>query len=77
MRTELILLLATSLVCRAAAGAEDLRFVVIGDTRPTFESENFRVFEELIGRINQRRTPFRGGAGPRLAGGCPRHHPGR
>jgi hypothetical protein len=37
-----------------AAAAEDFRFVVIGDTRPTFESEDFGVFAGLIPKINAR-----------------------
>ena len=32
--------------------ASDFEFVVIGDTRPTFESESFRPFERLIAKIN-------------------------
>jgi len=32
--------------------ASDFEFVVIGDTRPRFESESFRPFEGLISRIN-------------------------
>ncbi|MBU6399902.1 MAG: metallophosphoesterase [Verrucomicrobia bacterium] len=32
--------------------AGDFEFVVIGDTRPRFESESFRPFENLISRIN-------------------------
>lgn len=35
-----------------SACAEDFEFVVIGDTRPRFESESFRPFEELITKIN-------------------------
>jgi hypothetical protein len=35
---------------RGVAG--DFEFVVIGDTRPRFESENFRLFEGLIAKIN-------------------------
>jgi predicted MPP superfamily phosphohydrolase len=31
---------------------DDFEFVVIGDTRPTFESESFRPFEGLISKIN-------------------------
>lgn len=34
------------------AGARDFDFIVIGDTRPPFESENFRNFEQLIPKIN-------------------------
>jgi hypothetical protein len=32
--------------------AGEFEFVVIGDTRPRFESENFRVFDSLIAQIN-------------------------
>ncbi|HWI57787.1 MAG TPA: metallophosphoesterase, partial [Bacillota bacterium] len=32
--------------------AGNFEFVVIGDTRPRFESESFRPFEHLIGKIN-------------------------
>jgi phosphodiesterase/alkaline phosphatase D-like protein len=32
--------------------AADFQFVVIGDTRPRFESESFRPFEGLITKIN-------------------------
>jgi len=35
-----------------AASAGDFQFVVIGDTRPRFESESFRLFEGLIAKIN-------------------------
>ena len=38
-----------------SAQAEPFEFVVIGDTRPRFESENFRVFEGLIGKINEQK----------------------
>lgn len=53
MRSILILFLAISLVSRADAADNDFHFVVIGDTRPKFESEDFRVFDGLIARINQ------------------------
>jgi hypothetical protein len=45
----------TSLWVLAAAGllGAEFEFVVIGDTRPGFESENFRIFEGLIGKINE------------------------
>lgn len=38
------------------AWAGDFEFVVIGDTRPRFESESFRPFEGLITRINGLKT---------------------
>jgi hypothetical protein len=34
------------------ASAGDFEFVVIGDTRPRFESQSFRPFEGLIAKIN-------------------------
>ena len=42
------------MICFAtgAVAATNFTFVVIGDTRPRFESENFRTFEALIPRIN-------------------------
>jgi hypothetical protein len=36
----------------APVSAGDFQFVVIGDTRPRFESESFRPFESLISKIN-------------------------
>lgn len=36
----------------ASASAGDFEFVVIGDTRPRFESESFQPFESLIVKIN-------------------------
>ncbi len=48
-------LLGFILLCFAgalSAAAADFDFVVIGDTRPTFESENFHNFEQLIPKIN-------------------------
>ena len=38
-----------------SALAESFDFVVIGDTRPRFHSENFQVFEGLIGKINEQK----------------------
>ena len=35
-----------------ASPAEPFEFVVIGDTRPSFESENFKNFESLVPKIN-------------------------
>lgn len=43
---------ATLLSSAWSGKAEDFQFVVIGDTRPTFESENFRRFESVIPRIH-------------------------
>ncbi|HEY5910399.1 MAG TPA: metallophosphoesterase [Verrucomicrobiae bacterium] len=45
----IFLLLATA---RPGVCGDNFEFVVIGDTRPTFESESFRNFERLIPRIN-------------------------
>lgn len=41
-----------------AAAAGDFEFVVIGDTRPHFESESFRIFESLISKINAAKPAF-------------------
>ena len=49
VRLVTLMLLALASV-RVSAG--DFEFVVIGDTRPRFESESFRPFEGLIGKIN-------------------------
>jgi hypothetical protein len=38
---------------RPVTGAESFEFVVIGDTRPRFESEDFRIFEGLLQKINE------------------------
>jgi hypothetical protein len=57
MRTFLFaLLLAASMA--SAAGAQDFEFVVIGDTRPRFASENFGTFEGLIPKINALKPAF-------------------
>ncbi len=45
------LLAIAGFVC-APARAGDFEFVVIGDTRPRFESESFKPFEGLIAKIN-------------------------
>ena len=47
-------LFARMLVAMASVpvSAGDFQFVVIGDTRPRFESESFRPFEGLIGKMN-------------------------
>lgn len=50
----LVLLAASSLPVRG----EGYQFVVIGDTRPRFESENFRIFERLIPKINAAKPAF-------------------
>jgi len=55
MNHMLLSLVVAGLAGGGELSADDFRFVVIGDTRPKFESEDFRVFEGLIGRINQRR----------------------
>ncbi len=51
MKAQLLALPAAVSVC-ASALAADFEFVVIGDTRPRFESESFHPFEILIGKIN-------------------------
>jgi hypothetical protein len=48
-RLVTLLLLALASV---PVSASDFQFVVIGDTRPRFESESFRPFEGLITKIN-------------------------
>ncbi len=56
MRTgRLILFLLLAL---RPAWAGDFEFVVIGDTRPRFESQNFQVFEGLIRKINAAKPTF-------------------
>ncbi len=47
----LTVVLGTALAA-GLARASEFEFVVIGDTRPRFESQDFRPFEELIGHIN-------------------------
>jgi hypothetical protein len=51
MRARFALLALLTLAC-GAVFAGDLEFVVIGDTRPRFESESFHPFEALIPKIN-------------------------
>ena len=46
------------LLAQAALAVTNFEFVVIGDTRPRFESENFRVFEGLIPKINAAHPAF-------------------
>ena len=41
-----------AVLAAGAARAGDFEFVVIGDTRPHFESDDFRLFEGLITKIN-------------------------
>lgn len=50
-RRLLVLLLAV--LAADSVRASEFEFVVIGDTRPRFESQDFRLFEELIPRINR------------------------
>ena len=57
MKTLLLPLLLAAGALRAGA-ADDFEFVVIGDTRPRFESENFRVFERLIPEIDALKPAF-------------------
>jgi hypothetical protein len=51
MRRFIWLLLLVELA-RARGSSAQFEFVVIGDTRPRFESESFKPFETLIARIN-------------------------
>ena len=55
MRPVLLLLVLLELAS-APLSAGDFEFVVIGDTRPRFESESFRPFESLITK-DQRSKP--------------------
>lgn len=57
MRIRLILVLLAAWALRPAPAA-DFEFVVLGDTRPRFESENFGIFESLIPKINAARPAF-------------------
>ncbi len=57
MKTRLLSLLLAGCAC-CALSAADFEFVVIGDTRPPFESENFRIFERLIPEINTLKPAF-------------------
>ena len=54
MRARLLTLMLVA-QASAAFSAADFRFVVIGDTRPRFESESFRPFEGLIAKINSQK----------------------
>ena len=49
MRARLLTLMLVA-QASAAFSAADFQFVVIGDTRPRFESESFRPFEGLIAK---------------------------
>ncbi|HWW00941.1 MAG TPA: metallophosphoesterase [Candidatus Acidoferrum sp.] len=57
MNGRLIFLLMGALAA-APAPADEFEFVVIGDTRPRFESEDFRLFEGLIPEINALKPAF-------------------
>lgn len=52
MRSGLLSLFCLVWLGAGPAWAADFEFVVIGDTRPTFESENFHRFAALIPKIN-------------------------
>jgi hypothetical protein len=52
------LLLWLLLLVPGALAVTNFEFVVIGDTRPRFGSENFRVFEDIIPKINAARPAF-------------------
>ncbi len=58
MRGRLTIILLAVWAVRAWSAVDDFEFVVIGDTRPRFESENFRIFESLIPKINAARPAF-------------------
>ena len=51
MKARLVIPLLLALAS-VPVSAGDFQFVVIGDTRPRFESESFRPFEGLITKIN-------------------------
>ena len=57
--------------------ATDFEFVVIGDTRPPFESVNFDVFEGLIRKINLLRPAFTVNLGDLIYGYGPRPKAGQ
>jgi hypothetical protein len=57
MNGRLIFLLI-GLLAATPAPADEFEFVVIGDTRPRFESEDFRLFEGLIPTINALKPAF-------------------
>jgi hypothetical protein len=52
-RLCLLLLAVAAMMPQAGGLAGSFEFVVIGDTRPRFESEDFRVFEGLLHKINE------------------------
>jgi hypothetical protein len=54
------------------ASTNEFEFVVIGDTRPTFESDNFRNFETLIGKINRLNPALAINLGDLIYGYAPR-----
>lgn len=53
-----LVILALFALPRVTAWAGSFEFVVIGDTRPKFESESFRPFEGLIAKINPLQPAF-------------------
>jgi hypothetical protein len=53
-----LIFLILGLVAAAQSLADEFEFVVIGDTRPRFESEDFRQFESLIPKINALKPAF-------------------
>jgi hypothetical protein len=54
VKVRLVTLMLVALAS-VPVSADDFQFVVIGDTRPRFESESFRPFEGLIRKINLRK----------------------
>ncbi len=75
MKFRLLILL--SLVALSAARAGEFEFVVIGDTRPRFESENFQIFEGLIQKINAAKPAFVINLGDLIYGYGPRSKEGQ
>ncbi len=78
------ILASTALCASLALGSaqlpppvSDFEFVVIGDTRPRFESENFGVFEGLIRKINALRPAFTINLGDLIYGYGPRPKAGQ
>jgi hypothetical protein len=61
-----------STLLASGASTNEFQFVVIGDTRPTFESDNFRNFEGLVGQINQLQPTFTINLGDLIYGYAPR-----
>ena len=54
----LMFIMKVSACAAGRVAASSFEFVVIGDTRPRFESENFQEFEVLIPMINRVKPAF-------------------